>query len=111
MKITLGKRKEIDITLNDRECFMAFDTTSIDHFQDTTKMQLGKALEELQKEKISVMYKLIISMVKDKKTNKILGEKFFKNFNDFEVVNALREPLMELLMSELPEAKTEDEKK
>lgn len=111
MKITLGKRKEIDIELNNKACFMALDTASIDYFQETTGKEFGKAIEDVQKGKIGVMYKLIISMVKDRRTNKILGEKFFSQFDDFEVVNALSQPLAELIGTEMPVAKNDDEKK
>ena len=50
-------------------------------------------------------------MVSDKKTRKVLGAKFFKDYDELGIIEALSPAMMELLNKEMPEAKNTSEKK
>ena len=65
----------------------------------------------MQKGDLNIILKLIYSMVSDKKSGRILGYKFFKNFDEMEIVQALQPIILELLNKDMPEAKNETEKK
>ena len=47
----------------------------------------------------------------DAKTKKVLGAKFFKDFDELQIIGALSPVLTELLNKDMPEAKNETEKK
>ena len=50
-------------------------------------------------------------MVSDKKTGRILGYKFFKDFDELGIIQALQPIIERLISEEMPEAKTSSEKK
>lgn len=108
--VNLSKKKIVKVNINNKDCTMCLDTLTIDHFQRSNKIGLAKALESIQKGEVNAMYKLICSMVRDSKTNTVLGEKYFGKFDDFQVVQLLQPALMELF-EDLPTAGGKSEKK
>ena len=50
-------------------------------------------------------------MVSDKKTGRVLGYKFFKDFDEMGVIKALQPIIEKLISEEMPEAKNASEKK
>lgn len=111
MQISLSKKKVIEVKINDKECIICLDTLAIDNFQLVNKMGLQKALEKMKAGSTNIIYKLICSMVRDKKTGYILGHKYFKDFDEFEILKFLQPSILELLNEDMPKAKSEDEKK
>lgn len=109
--INLSNRKEVEVNINGTECIVSLSLKNINHFQETTKIGLQKALAKMQKGDLNIILKLIYSMVSDKKSGRILGYKFFKNFDEMEIVQALQPIILELLNKDMPEAKNETEKK
>ncbi|MDZ4994374.1 hypothetical protein GNF80_15595 [Clostridium perfringens] len=110
--INVGKQKIVDLVLNGEECYMSLDIDSIQHFQKNAKVGLLKALNKIEKEQdMELIYSLILSTVKSKKTGKILGKKFLGKYDDFELISALGDPLMELTRESMPTADGTDEKK
>lgn len=109
--INLSNRKQIEMNINGKECVMSLALKNIQHFQDSNKIGLQKALEKMQEGDITIALNLIYSMISDKKTGKILGAKFFKDFDEIEVVEALSPSLQTLFNKEMPEAKNATEKK
>lgn len=109
--INLSNRKQIEMNINGKECIMSLALKNIQHFQDSNKLGLQQALDKMQNGDITIVLNLIYSMVSDKKTGKILGAKFFKDFDEIEVIEALSPSLQALFNKEMPEAKSETEKK
>ncbi|EJT6340583.1 hypothetical protein N2W42_001330 [Clostridium perfringens] len=110
--INVGKQKRVELVLNGEECFMSLDIKSIQHFQANAKMGLLKALNKIEKEQdLDLIYTLILSTVKSKKTGAILGKRKLGQYDDFELVSALGTPLMELVGKSMPVADGEEEKK
>lgn len=109
--INLSNRKQIELKINDKECVMSLALKNIQHFQDSNKIGLQQALDKMQNGDITVVLSLIYSMISDKKTGKILGAKFFKDFDEIEVIEALSPSLQVLFNKEMPEAKNNAEKK
>ena len=109
--INLSSRKQIEMNINGKECVMSLALKNIQHFQDSNKIGLQQALDKMQNGDITVMLTLIYSMISDKKTGKILGAKFFKDFDEIEIIEALSPSLQTLFNKEMPEAKNEAEKK
>ncbi|MDU2123419.1 MAG: hypothetical protein E7E64_12870 [Clostridium celatum] len=109
--INLANRKEVEVLLNGRECVMSLSLKNIQHFQDSNKIGLQSALEKMQQGDLEMILKLIYSMVSDKKTGRVLGAKFFKEFDELEIIEALSPVLTELLNKDMPTAKNEAEKK
>ena len=99
--INIGKRKQIEFILNDKEVIMSL----------ANKMALAVALEEMKKENIEVILNLMYSMISDKKTGRVLGEKFFDKFDELELLTNLTPLLTQLVSEDMPEAKGESEKK
>lgn len=108
--INLSKKKIINIKINDKDCIMCMDTLAIDHFQRTNKIGLSKALELMKKENTNIVYKLICSFIREKSNNQILGHNYFKQFDDFQMVQVLQPSLIELF-EDMPDAKNKSEKK
>ncbi|MDU2266694.1 hypothetical protein [Clostridium celatum] len=108
--INLSKKKIINIKINNKDCEMSMDTLAIDHFQRTNKIGLSKALELMKKENTNIVYKLICSFIREKKTRQILGHDYFKQFDDFQIIQNLQPALLELF-EDMPAAKNETEKK
>ena len=90
---------------------MSLSLKNIQHFQDSNKIGLQSALEKMQQGDLEMILKLIYSMVSDKKTGRVLGAKFFKEFDELEIIEALSPVLTELLNKDMPTAKNEAEKK
>lgn len=109
--INLATRKQAEVLLNDKECVISFTLKNIEHFQDNNKISMTNALDEMQKGNLSMILKLIYSMVSDKKTGRILGSKFFKDFDEMSIIENLSPVVTELLSKEMPEAKNNSEKK
>lgn len=109
--INLGNRKQIEVNINGRECVISLALKNISHFQENTKMSLQKALEKMQQGDLEIILKLIHSMVSDKKTGKVLGHKFFKDFDELETIQSLEPIIAQLLNEDMPKAKNESEKK
>lgn len=109
--INLSNRKEVEVNINGNECIVSLSLKNINHFQESTKIGLPKALDKMKKGDLNIILKLIYSMVSDKKTGRVLGYKFFKKFDEMETIEALQPIIMELLNKDMPEAKNESEKK
>lgn len=110
--INLANRKEIEVLLNGRECVMSLAIKNINHFQETNKIGFQQALEKILNDgDLEMILKLIYSITSDKKTGRVLGAKFFKDFDELEIIEALSPVLTELLNKDMPTAKSESEKK
>lgn len=109
--INLSNRKEVEVNINGTECVVSLTLKNITHFQENNKMGLQKALDKLKNGDLNIILKLIYSMVSDKKTGRVLGYKFFKNFDEVEVIKALQPIIKRLINKEMPEAKNASEKK
>ena len=109
--INLANRKEVEVNINGTECVISLALKNINHFQECSRMGLQKALDKMKKGDLNIILKLIYSMVSDKKTGKVLGYKFFKDFDEMEIIEALQPIIMELLNKDMPQAKSETEKK
>lgn len=117
MKIQLKKKTIVPVEINGRECILTVDAESIDHFQRTNNIGLFKFYERVNNQKktgkmeITPILKLLGSMIRDAKTNKILGTTFLSQFDDMAVMQHLAPLLDEAFGDNLPEAKGESEKK
>ena len=109
--INLSNRKEVEVNINGNECIVSLSLKNINHFQESSKIGLTKAIDKMKKGDLNIILKLIYSMVSDKKTGRVLGYKFFKKFDEMETIEALQPIIMELLNKDMPEAKNESEKK
>lgn len=109
--INLANRKEVEVNINGRECIMSLALKNISHFQENNKIGLQSALEKMQQGDLEMILKLIYSIVSDKKTGRVLGAKFFKEFDELEIIEALTPIMEKLLDKEMPKAKSEAEKK
>lgn len=109
--INLANRKEVEVNINGTECVMSLALKNINHFQEANKIGLQQALEKMQSGDLEMILKLIYSMVSNKKSGKVMGEKFFKDFDELSIVEALSPIVTELLNKDMPEAKNETEKK
>lgn len=108
--INLANKKIAEVNINGKECIVSLAIKNIQHFQDNNKMPLQKALEEMKNENLEIILNLIYSLVSDKKTKRVLGRKFFEQFDEFQLIGALTPVLNELLATELPQAKSKSEK-
>lgn len=109
--INLANRKEVEVNINGNECLVSLALKNINHFQESNKIGLQKALDKMQKGDLEMILKLIYSMVSDKKTGKVLGSNFFEAYDEIEIVQALTPIITELISNEMPKAKDEIEKK
>ncbi len=71
--IHLGKKKIVELTINDVEYIAALDNYAIDHFQKHNKKGFLSALEDVKKDNISVLIQLLGSIIREKKNGRILG--------------------------------------
>ena len=97
--INLANRKEVEVNINGTECVISLAVKNINHFQESSKIGLQKALDKMKKGDLNIILKLIYSMVSEKKTGRILGYKFFKDFDEVEIIKELQPIIMELLKS------------
>lgn len=110
--INLATRKESEVVINGRECVISFTVKNISHFQESNKgLGIQEALGKMQNGDLDMILKLIYSMVSDKKTGKVLGQKFFKDYDEMGIIQSLSPIITELISKEMPEAKNESEKK
>jgi hypothetical protein len=110
--INLATRKEIEVNINGKECVISFTVKNINHFQESNnKLPIQLALEKMKNGDLDMILKLIYSMVSDKKTGKVLGRKFFKDYDEMGIIQSLSHIITELVNKEMPEAKDESEKK
>ena len=103
--INLSNKKVIEVVLNSKEGEFSLGLKNID------EMPYVEMLNKMQKGDLNVVLKLIYSMATDKKTGKILGEKFFKDFDEFSILNNLTPVVQQLISEDMPEAKDDSEKK
>lgn len=109
--INLSSRKEVEVNINGTECVVSLTLKNITHFQESNKIGLQKALAKLKKGDLNIVLKLIYSMVSDKKTGRVLGYKFFKDYDEVGIIKALKPIIDQLISEEMPEAKNASEKK
>ena len=109
--INLANRKEVEVNINGKDCIMSLAVKNISHFQNNNPCGLQKALEKMEQGDLEIILKLIYSMVSDAKTKKVLGYKFFKDFDELQIIDALSPVVKELLNKDMPEAKSDSEKK
>lgn len=115
--INLKKKTIVEVDINGLECICTLDNTAIDHFQRTNKEGLLKFYDKLQKAEktgsveITPVIKLLGSMLREKKTGRILGENYLKQFDSMDVLTHLSPLLQKAFTTNLPEAKTKTEKK
>ncbi|EOR27461.1 hypothetical protein A500_04466 [Clostridium sartagoforme AAU1] len=109
--INLANKKEVEVNINGKECIVSLTLKNITHFQDTNKIGLQEGLEKMQKGDLEMILKLIYSMVSDKNTGRVLGAKFFKDYDEMGIIQSLSPVITELINKEMPEAKSETEKK
>lgn len=109
--INLANRKEVEVNINGTECVVSLTTKNITHFQENNKIGLPKALEKVQKGDLGAVLKLIYSMVSDKKSGRVLGRKFFKDYDEIGIIKAFTPIIQKLIDEEMPQAKNETEKK
>ena len=109
--IHLGKKKIIEFTMNDMECIATLDNYTIDHFQKHNKKGLLRAMDEVRKDNVTVIIQLLGSMIREKKSNRILGINYLKQFDTFDILASLTPVLTELCPDNLPVASDNSEKK
>ncbi|WP_111930467.1 hypothetical protein [Clostridium tertium] len=109
--INLATRKEVEVLLNGKECIVSFTVKNIRHFQETNNLGIQVALEKMENGDLEMILKLIYSMVSDKKTGRVLGQKFFKDYDDIDIIQAISPVITKVINKEMPEAKSESEKK
>lgn len=110
--INLATRKETEVIINGKECVISFTIKNISHFQESNKgIGIQDALEKMKNGDLDMILKLIYSMVSDKKTKKVLGQKFFKDYDEMGIIQSLSPIITELISKEMPEAKDATEKK
>lgn len=108
--INLSKKKIIPIVLNGLECVAVLDNTTIAHFERSNKIGFLKALERMENNEFEVIKNLIGSIIREKETNRILGRKYFNQYDDFELITFMT-PVIKNLLPNLPEANGVKEKK
>lgn len=108
--VNLSKKKVVPILLNEMECVAVLDNTTIDHFQRANKIGFLKALEGMEQNEFGTIKKLAGSILREKSNSRILGTKYFNQFDDFELV-AFITPVIKQLLPNLPQAQGNTEKK
>lgn len=109
--IHLGKKKIVELNINGMDCVAVLDNYSIDHFQKNNKRGLLSALDSLKQEDITTIIQLLGSIIREKKTNKILGTKFLKQFDTLDIISGLFPVIVEIFPDNLPEPNDKSEKK
>lgn len=114
--IQLPRKKVKKFMLEDQELMLVIDSVSIHHFQKVNKKGFLKLLNELQESEkngeapIYEMMQLLGSCT-HRLTGQPVGIEFFKEYDEFVIVNELIPMLFELFSGNLPEPKNEQEKK
>ena len=109
--IHLGKKKIIELNINGMDCVAVLDNYSIDHFQKNNKRGLLSALDSLKQEDMTTIIQLLGSIIREKKTNKILGAKYLKQFDTLDIIAGLFPVITEIFPDNLPEPSKNSEKK
>ena len=107
----LCKKRIVELNINGNDYIATLDNYAIDHFQKHNKKGLLKAIDELGHDNITVMIELLGSLIREKKTNRIVGVKFIRQFDVFDVITSLSPVLTELFAENLPQAEDESQKK
>lgn len=115
--IHLKKKSIVELEINGVEFIATLDNYAIDHFQRHNKIGLLNFYETMKNgEKdgtvdLTQIIKLLGSLVRYKDTNRIVGAKFFDQFDTIAVVSSLTPVIAEAFGNNLPEASNEAEKK
>ena len=115
--IHLKKKSIVELEINGEEFIATLDNYAIDHFQRHNKIGLLNFYETMKNgEKdgtvdLTQIIKLLGSLVRYKDTNRIVGAKFFDEFDTIAVVSSLTPVIAEAFGNNLPEASNEAEKK
>ena len=115
--IALKRKNVIPVEINGKECVAVLDNYTIDYFQRTNKIGLLKfyeSVKEMEKTgniEVTPILKLLGAILRDKKTNNILGVKFLTQYDTFEVIEMLTPILHSVFKDNMPQAKNEKEKK
>ena len=110
-EIKLSKKTIIELTINDIECIATLDNLAIDHFQRSNKKGLLEAFEELKNYNMTTIIQLLGSCIREKKTGKILGYNYFKDYDTLDIINSLMPVLEGLFPDNMPIASSKTEKK
>ncbi|MGN2369378.1 hypothetical protein ACTFJW_04870 [Clostridium cagae] len=97
------KRKIKDIKIDGKDYIMAFDMESCEIFKEISGQSILNSLIKLEQlDDITVLY-FIASTLRDKKTEKILGNKLFNgNFDLFSVVISLLPVVINIVTNGFP---------
>ena len=110
--IHLGKKKIVELNINDVEYIAALDNYSIDHFQKHNKKGLLNAIDKIiLNDDVTTMIELLGSLIREKKTNRVVGTKFLKQFDVFDIIVHLSPVISELFVDNLPQADDDVQKK
>lgn len=115
--IQLSKKKIVEININGVECIAVFDNLTIENFQKTNKKGLLKVYEDMEKAQkngsipITEVIQLLGSIIREKKSNKILGYQYFNQFDSMEVIKNLSPVINKVVPSNLPAPNGKKEKK
>lgn len=115
--VHLRKKTVVPLEINGVDYVVVLDNYSIDHFQRTNKEGLLKFYDKLKKQEetgeieITPVQKLLGSLIREKKGNKIVGEKFLSQFETMDVLKYLSPVLHQAFGNNMPDAKNSDEKK
>ncbi|SFC15187.1 hypothetical protein [Clostridium uliginosum] len=104
------KRKIENITIDKKDYIMAFDMNSCEVFKELSGQSILNSLLKLNElEDMTVLY-FIASTLRDKETEKILGNKLFNgDFDLFSLVITLLPTVINIVTSGFPQAE-ENEK-
>ena len=104
--VNIGNRKQLEITINGKECIMSLSLKNISFFQEKYKIGLAEALQKIQKDQdLEIILKLIKSMISDAKTGKVVSEKFWNDMDELSIVQCLSPYMKELLSKDMPSSK------
>ncbi|WP_282192175.1 hypothetical protein [Romboutsia ilealis] len=104
-------KKTIDLEINKKKYIASLDVRTIIDYKNRTKKNFLMAIGELgENPDIVELIDLLGSIVKDSK-GKCVGREFFMDFNPIDVMTELLPVLLEVVDSNLPQAKNEQEGK
>ena len=114
--IHLPRKKVKRFKLEDKELMLSIDATSINHFQKANKKGFLKLLEELQEAQQrgeAPFYQMIqlLGSCTHYANGQPVGVKFFKDYDEMEIIQQLMPMLFELYGDNLPTANGDAEKK
>lgn len=114
--IHLQKKTIIELNINGEEFVATLDHYAIDHFQKHNKIGLLKFYENMSNNEdgsinLTQVVQLLGSLVRYKKNGRIVGAKYFEQFDTMQVVQLLTPILSKILGNNLPESSNDAEKK